>query len=130
MGIICKHSDYSLYDVLNGELTLPEDPMDPDAESTTYDFYGFHLVPTSREGGSYIVQYDGHAGEVGRIESDDYSDVLELVDDLMEYVFRAQNYRYQDDKEELVEWAGKIMTDKEKKVGERPDLYLKVPGHV
>jgi len=125
MGIIDSHSDSSLYDVLNGDLELPDDPVNEG--SGAVEFYGFFIQPQSGSGGTYHVQYDGHAGSVGTIHSEDYDDVLELVDDLMSFVFRAQEYDYQDDKESLVEWAGKIMTGDEQRAKEDPDLYLHIP---
>jgi hypothetical protein len=121
MGIIDPHSEYTLYDIVDGSLGFEDNR--PEGR---IDFYGFHLSPT-HDNGTYIVQYDGHAGEVGRVDSDDYGDVLELVDDLMDYVFEAHHYDYQDDKEELVEWAGKIMTDDPERERENPDLYLHIP---
>jgi len=127
MGIIDSHSEYSLYDVLDGTLTLEEQGRGYKEPNGSVDFYGFHIFPVNSEG-RFNVQYDGHAGVVGTFNADDYDDVLELVDDLMDYVFEAHHYDYQDDKEELVAWAGKIMVDEgDDRAEERPDLYMEVP---
>ena len=122
MGIIDPWSDHSLYDVLDGSLGF-EDHQPADA----IDFYGFHITPASPDGGSYIVSYDGHVGTVMEFESDDYDDVLELVDDLMDKVFEAHHYDYQDDTEALVEWAGRIQTSDKQRAEENPDTHIYVP---
>jgi hypothetical protein len=120
MGHIDSHSDHSLYDVLDGSLGF-----DNGRPEGSIDFYGFHLIPTGT--GTYVVQYDGHVGRVGTIDPDEYDEILELVDDLMEYVFKQHHFNYQDDKEELVEWAGEIMTDDKERAEQEPGLYIHVP---
>jgi hypothetical protein len=116
-----------LYDVVNGDLGMSDQGRGYAEPEGAIDFYGFHLLPQN-DRGTYVVQYDGHAGRVGMIDSDDFDDVLELVDHLMDFVFEAHHYDYQDDKEELVEWAGKIMVDEgDERAEENPDLYLEVP---
>jgi len=128
MGIIDTHSEYSLYDVFDGSLGMSDQGRGFTEPEGSIDFYGFHILPAN-DNGTYIVQYDGHVGQIDRIEADDYDDVLELVDALMRHVFRAHNYDYRDDKEELVEWAGKIMVDEgDERAEERPDLYVEVPN--
>lgn len=122
MGIIDSFSDHSLYDVLDGSLGFD----DRGRPAGSIDFYGFHIMPQNDEG-EYVVQYDGHMGRIDRIDANDYDDVLELVDDLMTHVFEAHHYDYQDDKEELVEWAGRIMTDDAQKAEENPGLYVYIP---
>ena len=121
MGIIDTHSEYSLYDVLDGSLGF-----DDGRPEGSVEFYGFHIMPRSRDG-SYVVQYDGHVGQVGSVDPDEYDDVLELVDELMTFVFEAQCFDYQDDKEGLVEWAGPIMTHDEEKADANPELYIHIP---
>lgn len=113
-GPIDPFSDYSLYDIVDDDI--------PAGDSTEY--MGFHLV--SNGAGKYVVQYDGHMGAVDHIESDDYDDVLELVDDLNGYVVRLHEFDYQKDKEELVAWAGPIMTTKPHKA-DGSDLYAYAP---
>lgn len=122
MGIIDTHSEHSLYDILNGSLGFDEGRPEG-----TVEFYGFHITPAAGDGGRYNVQYDGHAGTVDTIESEDYDDILELVDDLQTHVFHAQQFDYADDKEELVEWAGPILTSDAEKAEENPDEYIHVP---
>lgn len=123
MGIIDTYSEYSLYDVLDGSLGFANGRPEG-----SIDFYGFHIMPTSRQSNKYVVQYDGHAGAVDHINADEYGDVLELVDELMKHVFEAHHYDYQDDKEELVDWAGKIMVDEgDERAAKNPDLYMEVP---
>jgi len=128
MGFIDSHSDYSLYDVVDGSLGMEEQGRGFEEPAGSIDFYGFHILPANDDG-TYIVQYDGHVGQIDRIDAADFDDVLELVDHLMSFVFRAHEYDYQGDKEELVEWAGKIMVDEgDDRAEERPDLYLEVPA--
>jgi hypothetical protein len=120
MGYIDSHSDHSLYDVFDGSLGF-----DGGRPEGSIDFYGFHLMPSGT--GTYNVQYDGHAGRIDTVDPDDYDDILELVDDLMTHVFEAHHFDYQDDKEALVEWAGKIMTDDKERAEQNPELYIHVP---
>ena len=128
MGIIDTHSDYSLYDVLNGDLGVSEQGRGFAEPEGSVDFYGFHIMPQGSDPVRYTVQYDGHAGAVGTFNPDDFDDVLGLVDHLMDYVFEAHHYDYQDDKAELVDWAGKILVDEgDERAEENPDLYLEVP---
>lgn len=111
------YGDVGLRDVLNKDL----DPV----EDETPEFCGFFLQPVG--GGEYQVQYDGHAGRVMTFDRRNYDDVLMLIDDLLDCVFRAQEYDYQDNKEELVEWAGQIVTSDKERAEERPDLYVYIP---
>jgi hypothetical protein len=128
MGYIDSHSEHSLYDVLDGSLGMSDQGRGYKEPEGAIDFYGFHVFP-SNDDGRYTVQYDGHAGSVGTLTADDYDDVLELVDELMSYVFRMQRLRSSDGKEEIVKWAGKIMVDEgDDRAQERPDLYLEVPA--
>lgn len=129
MGIIDTHSEYSLYDILDGSLGMSEQGRGFKEPEGTVDFYGFHVFPTS-DNGAYTVQYDGHVGAVDKLYADDYDDVLELVDDLMTHVFEVQHFDYQDDKEALVEYAGKIMTSDEEKADAHPDLYTYIPDDI
>lgn len=122
MGIIDSHSEYSLYDVLNNDIGFEHG-----RPAGSVDFYGFHVMPVSPDSDRHVVQYDGHAGAVDHVHSSDYDDVLALVDDLMDHVFEAHHYDYQDDKAALVDWAGKIMTSDAERADQNPDLYMHVP---
>jgi hypothetical protein len=124
MGIIDPHSEHSLYDILDGSLGLSNGQPEG-----SVDFYGFHVTPRNDDG-EYMVMYDGHVGTIDEFSSEDYDDVLELVDDLMSHVFQSHEYDYQDDKEALVEWAGKITTSDEERAEEQPGLYMYVPAEV
>jgi len=124
MGITDTHSEYSLYDVVDNSLGFEDG-----RPAGSIDFYGFHVMPSGPDSDRYVVQYDGHAGAVDHIHADEYGDVLELVDDLMTHVFEAHHYDYTDDKEDLVEWAGKIMTDDADKAEAKPDLYIHIPDN-
>lgn len=115
---IDRHSEYSLYDVL-------ENDYEPWEDDFHFEYFGFHLIPQG--GGKYHAQYDGHAGSVMKFHRDDYDDVLELVADLNDLLLRVGEYHYQDDKEALVDWAGKIMTNDKEKAEEEPGLYLHIP---
>ena len=106
-------SEYSLHNVVSGDI--------PPGESTEY--MGFHIV--SQGNGRFHAQLDGHAGSVKTLDSDDYDDVLGVVDDLNGLVIRHHEYDYQDDKDELVEWAGRIMTRDAEKAAD--DNYLHIP---
>ena len=117
---IDRHSEYSLYDILENDY----DPMG----DFHFEYYGFHIVPQGN--GQYHAQYDGHAGSVMSFHRNEYNDVLELVADLNRLLLRVHEYDYQDHKEELVEWAGKIMTCDEEKVEKEPELYLSVPNTI
>jgi len=116
---ISPFTENSLYDVLESDLVPGEDPAP--------EYYGFFIQPQGS--GHYHVQYDGHVGSVMEFHRDDYEDVLELVADLNDCLLKLQNYDYQDDKEALVEWAGKIMTEDKEKADEQPDLYMHVPDN-
>lgn len=113
---------YSLYDVIAGRL---DDPYHGEGEQWTVDYHG--LVICNQGNGTYHVQLEGHAGHVMEFHPDDYEDVLELVSDLNEELIRRHDFDYLDDKEGLVEWAGKIMTSDEEKAEENPELYMKIP---
>lgn len=119
-GPIDPYSPYSLYDVVEGNV---DSPMKGTHSSTEY--MGFHIQHRGK--GRFHVQLDGHAGSVMELNSDDYDDVLELVDDLNGAAIRREEYDYQDDKEALVKWAGKIVTRDKQKAEEHPALYMHIP---
>lgn len=121
-GPIDPFSPYDLHDVVNGDVPEPDWET---GETPTTEYVGFHLMYLG--GGEWQVQYDGHAGTVDKFHEDDYSDVLELVDDINNHVLRVNEFDYQNDKEALVEWAGKIMTSDKQKADENPDLYINIP---
>jgi hypothetical protein len=52
------------------------------------------------------------------------------VADLNDCLLELNHYDYQDDKEGLVEWAGKIMTSDKAKADENPELYQYIPDDV
>lgn len=119
-GPIDPFTENSLYDFIgeDADLTPGEDH---------FEFYGIHLTP---QGGTrFIAQIDGHAGAVEDFNAEDYDDVLELIDDLMDIYTLRQEYDWQAKGEdypsrELVEWAGRVMTSDPNK---DPDLYLHIP---
>jgi len=115
---IDPHSEHSLYDILAGDV--------PPGESTEY--MGFHLV--SENSTRFMAQLDGHVGRVKSFDADDYDDVLELVSDLNTLVVQRHQYDYSDDKDALVDWAGKIMTADEERAEEKPELYVHIPDRV
>jgi hypothetical protein len=114
------YGEVGLRDVLNNDL----DPQ----ETRAAEFRGFFIQPQG--GGTYHVQYDGHIGSVLKFHRDEYDDVLELVDDLVDCLIRLNDFEYRADKEGLVEWAGKIATEDAAKVEENPELYLQIPEYV
>jgi hypothetical protein len=120
----CTCGDGTLYDVVDGDLEPPqvEGPAD-DVTGGSVEYQGLHINAVSD--GSYVVQVDGHVGQVMRFEADDYDDVLELVDDLNHIFLRLNEYRMQDDEDALVEWAGRKMTHDPER-GEQEN-YIHVP---
>lgn len=111
------YGDVGLRDVLNNDL----DPY----EDETPEFRGLFINGDGN--GRYHVQYDGHAGRIMEFHRDDYNDPLALVNDLVDCLIRINDFDYRDDKEGLVEWAGKIMTSDPERAEENPELYLKIP---
>ena len=121
-GPIDPYSPYSLQDFV---ISNPPEPDYENGDMPTIEYEGFHIMHLGD--GDCQVQYDGHAGIVKRYNTDGYNDVLELVSDLNRLVSRRNEYDYQDDKEGLVEWAGKIMTSDVERAEENPDLYIHIP---
>lgn len=112
---IDPYSDYSLYDVLEGDVM-------EGGESTEYE--GFHIV--AQGNGTFHVQPDGYAGQLWAFEADEYDDVLELVDDLnYDRLMFWEEY----DEETRIEEAGKIMTSDKERAEENPEKYLFVPSN-
>jgi len=109
----------SLHDVIDND--IQHYPID----GAVCEYQGFHIQPSTAV--SYIVQYDGHAGSVMHFRSSDYDNVLELVSDLNDRVLKLREYNYQDDKEALVDWAGKIITSDESRAEENPEMYVHAP---
>jgi hypothetical protein len=124
---IDPYSEYSLYDVVDGSMPMSTVENGEVIESPTIEYMGFHITPSSSD--TYIVQLDGHVGQVMQIDPVEYDDVLELVDDLNSLVVRSYELEYEDDKEALVEWAGPIMTHRTDRA-EDSDLYIHVPASV
>jgi hypothetical protein len=122
----CTYGDGTLYDVVNGDLEPPtvRGPND-DVDGGSISYLGFHIMAQTDD--TYMVQLDGHVGRLMEFSPDEYDDVLELVDDLNDLQIRYQEYDYQEDKEGLVDWAGKIMTHDEERAEADPDLYVHIP---
>lgn len=123
-GPIDPWSPYDLHDVVNDEVEAP-DPEDPTGPIGT-EYRGLHIIKQSGRG-TYHVQPEGHAGTVDSFTAEEIDGVLELVDRLNGLAEHWGVLQDHADKEELVEWAGKIMTSDEQRANERPDIYLKVP---
>lgn len=119
-GPIDPYSPWDLYDVLEGNLPHPREN-----EPSSTEFYGFHIKHQGSD--SFEVHYDGHLGCVLAFHADDYDDVLELVDDLVDLVIRQHEFEYQGDTDGLVEWAGKMVTSDEERAAENPEHYILVP---
>jgi hypothetical protein len=117
-GPIDPFSPFDFYDVLRGDI--------PAGESTEY--LGFHLP--SQGNGVVHIQPDGYAGSLGRLDADDYDDVLEVVAELNSHHVEWSNLQSHGDLEERVERAGKLMTSDPEKAEENPELYLHVPNDV
>ena len=121
-GPIDPFSEYSLRDFVTGDLPEPDMGME---SAAVFEYCGFHIIYLG-DGKSQVL-YDGHAGIVKRFHADEYDDVLELVDDLNTLVLRRHEFDYQDDKEALVEWAGKIMTSDNERAESEPEHYIHIP---
>ncbi len=76
--------------------------------------------------GDIYVQADGHVGVVEWLSSEDYDDVLELVDDLNALVLEWENHIEHGSMDDLVEFAGPKQTSDPKKA-EGSDHYVHVP---
>jgi len=115
-------SKYGLQDFIGEDIPEGNPEM---GDLPTLEYYGFHLMHTGN--GRVQVQYDGHAGTVMQFQSTDYDDVLELVADLNDLILKLNQFDYADDKEALVEWAGKIMTSDKERADAEPELYIHIP---
>ena len=113
---IDKYSEYSLYDVISGEM--------PGSGIST-EYLGLHI--TGQTKGRYLVQPDGHIGHLSTVRSEDFDDVLELVDHLNGLALEWFNHQEHGTKEELVEFAGRIMTSDEVKAERQPEIYIHIP---
>lgn len=118
-GPIDPYSPHGLRDVLEGNIPDPRE-----GEHSSVEYEGMHIQHQGNN--RFHVQLDGHAGCVMTFHSDDYHDVLELISDLNEKLIWWQNYDYREDKEGLVEWAGKIMTSDEERAADS-ELYVHIP---
>jgi len=127
MGIIDTHSDYSLYDIINGDLGFADLGNGYPEPEGTVSIGGLHIFPAN-DSGNYSMQLDGHVGLVDTVDADDYGDVLELVDDILTHLSEI-NHRAGDD-EALVQYAGKVMTSNETRAEEQPEIYEYVPEDV
>ncbi len=104
---------------------LPEILEDNFEPGFGVEYLGYHLV--SQGNGTYVVQMDGYAGEIERIDVDDYDNALEIVDDLNRVDTLREEHMYYGDDEDLVDWAGPIMTSDEDLAEEEPERYIYVP---
>ncbi len=93
------------------------------AESVEY--LGYHIM--SQGDGTYNVQLDGYAGSVGVIDVEEHDSALEIVDEINRIDTLREEHMYHGDEEDMVEWAGKIMTNDEERVEEEPEMYVYVP---
>jgi len=111
--------EYTLHDVVADDV-----PM-----GNSVEYMGFFLLSSGN--GTYIVQRDGHLGEIDRLTADDYHDVLDLVHHMNSHVVRFQEFDYQDDHEGLIEWAGPRGTrDRERAENNDDYVYVPDPGEV
>jgi len=125
MGIIDPHSEYSLYDIVNNDLGFADLGNGYEEPEGSVDFYGIHIFPAN-DNGEYNLQYDGHVGLIDTIDASDYDDVLELVDELISHVLEIQVRN----RKEIVDYAGKIMTNDKEKAEAEPGIYQHVPEGV
>lgn len=127
MGIIDTYSDYSLYDVVEGEVpsgTMENGEFEP---AGSVEYMGFHVTAISEN--EFAVIYDGRVGHVDVINADDFDDVLELVDHLNTLHLKMENLRENGTTEELVEFAGHIATEDEE-LAEESEEHVHVPEHL
>jgi len=101
--------------VLDGELES--------GESVGYEcFYLIHQINDR-----YIVQLDGHAGVIDTLDASDYDDELELVSDLNQHLWESMERHYHDDRDAIVNWAGRMITADEERAANNPDHFVHVP---
>jgi len=112
---------YSLHDLASGDVPQGR-------ESVEYEGLFLHGEDASQEWteGDILVQAEGHAGIVTWLSSDDYDDVLELVDELNSLLLEWENHIEHGSLEELVEFAGPRVTDDPEKA-EGSEHYVHVP---
>jgi hypothetical protein len=106
---VISYGELSLRDVVNKDLDT----------SDVCELWGVFIHPHGD--GEYALQYDGHAGGVKTIHNDDYDDVLELVEEIHRITVEIAEM----DREELVEYAGRIMTE-DKTEAENSPHYIYV----
>jgi hypothetical protein len=106
---VISYGELSLRDVVNKDLDTAD----------VCELWGIFIHPHGD--GEYGLQYDGHVGLVETIHNDDYDDVLELVEEIHRITVEIAEM----DREELVEYAGKIMTeDKAEAVNSPHHIYI------
>jgi len=115
----CTWGPATLYDLL--EFDAEEIPT---REPLTTEYQGLHLIRSRR---FITVQPDGYAGALDSLDSSDYDDVLELVDDLNRLVSGWWELQQHGDREDRVEAAGRLMTRDAAKAHENEELYIHVP---
>lgn len=100
--------------------------IDGDLEALdVVEYEGFFLM--NQGTGRYDVQLDGHAGSVYHFNEDEFEDPLELVDELNDLWWMAFELEMSDDRQELIDWAGRIMTENEERAEEEPETYVYIP---
>jgi hypothetical protein len=112
----------SLHDLVEGRVEV--------SGREALDYHGLFLQGTRPENGvpgDIRVQAEGHVGTITHLSSDDYNDVLELVDDLNALLLEWENHIEHSSEEDLVEFAGQKATDDPEKA-EGSDLYVHVPA--
>lgn len=89
------------------------------------DYLGFHLVKNGD--GIYHVQMDGHIGQIEMIDIDEYDTALELVDELNRIDALRAEHMYMGNDDDIIDFAGKIMTEDKERAEEEPERYTYVP---
>ena len=98
-------------------------------DGVSYDV--FHLVPfQSTDEDRYGVQVDGHIGLVETFDINEFDGPLELVEELNRLAHLHTEHEINGDDEDLVVWAGKMMTSSKAKAEQNPELYQYVPEDV
>ncbi len=111
----------SLHDLVEGRVNATG------REALDYDGLFLHGAdPENGSEGDIRVQVEGHVGIVAHLSSEEYDDVLGLVDDLNGLLRRYHEHTDHGSMDDLVEFAGPKTTDNPEKA-EESDHYVYVP---
>lgn len=91
------------------------------------EYCGLHIINAGQE---FIVQCEGHVGQVDSFSADEYDDVLDLVNHLNSLEMHWRELVEYGEDGELVDWAGRMVTRSERMAEEQPEKYVQVPDEI